>query len=191
MYRPDGTVPLVSEITKNKILDSAEAVALRDGVAHLTLDAVAAESGLSKGGVLYNYPSKDALVRGMVERLIQRHDSEMATLAAQDPEPRGRLLRSYLKVVFPGGGRAPAHASQVGAVLLTAVLTNPVLLDPVRKHSAEMQERFREDGLDEAAIHIVRLAAHGMWLSEMLGMPGARGEDRVAVIDRLFELTRR
>jgi AcrR family transcriptional regulator len=181
----------VSESTKNKILNSAEVVVLRDGVAHLTLDAVAAESGLSKGGVLYNYPSKDALVRGMVERLIQQTDSEIARLAALDPQPRGRLLRSYLRVAFPGDGTALAHANQVGAVLLTAVLTNPVLLDPVRRHSAEMQERFLDDGLDEAAVHIVRLAADGLWLSEMLGMPGAKGEARAAVIERLFDLTGR
>jgi hypothetical protein len=44
--------------SKDRILDAAERVVLRDGVTHLTLDAVAAETGISKGGLLYHFPSK-------------------------------------------------------------------------------------------------------------------------------------
>jgi hypothetical protein len=40
--------------TKRRIVDAAEEVVLRDGVARLTLDAAAAEAGLSKGGILYH-----------------------------------------------------------------------------------------------------------------------------------------
>ena len=38
--------------TKGRIIDAAEEGVLRDGVAHLTLEAAAAKAGLSKGGVL-------------------------------------------------------------------------------------------------------------------------------------------
>ncbi len=178
------------ENTKNRILNAAEAVALRDGVAHLTLDAVAAEAGLSKGGVLYNYPSKDALVRGMVDRLIEHTEAEFARIAESDPEPRGRLLRSYLRVTFPEDGSVPARVNQVAAVLLTAILTNPNLLEPARRHYGGMQQRLLADGLDERTAYIVRLAADGLWLSEMLHMPGPEGEPRRAVIQKLYQMTR-
>ncbi len=179
----------MSENTKNKILNAAEAIALRDGVGHLTLEAVAVEAGLSKGGVLYNYPSKDALVRGMVDRLIEQTDAEMAKIAESDPEPRGRLLRSYLKVTFPESGSASAHGNQVAAVLLTAILTNPNLLEPIRLHFIDIQRRLLAEGVEEHMVYIIRLAADGLWLSEMLHMPGPEGEARHAVIQRLFELT--
>ncbi|MBZ5582555.1 MAG: TetR/AcrR family transcriptional regulator [Acidobacteriia bacterium] len=181
----------MSENTKNKILNAAESIALRDGAARLTLDAVALEAGLSKGGVLYNYPSKDALVRGMVGRLIEQTEAEMVRIAQSDPEPRGRLLRSYLTVTFPENGSAQAaHGNQVAAVLLTAILTNPSLLEPVRRHFIEIERRLMAEGTEEYMVHIVRLAADGLWLSEMLHMPGPEGEARHAVIRQLFEMTR-
>jgi AcrR family transcriptional regulator len=181
----------VVENTKNKILNAAEFVALRDGVAHLTLDAVAAEAGLSKGGVLYNYPGKEALVRGMVERLIAQTEHEVARLAELDPEPYGRMLRAYLSVTFPEDGTRPARVNQVAAVLLSAILTNSDLLEPARVHFQGMQQRLMADGLDERTVHIVRLAADGLWLSEILGMPGPEGAAREAVVHRLQEMTRK
>lgn len=50
------------------ILDGADALLLRNGARGLTIDAVAAEVGLSKGGVLHHYGSKDALVAALVAR---------------------------------------------------------------------------------------------------------------------------
>lgn len=182
---------MVPADSKNRILNSAEAVVLRDGVARLTLDAVAAEVGLSKGGVLYHYPSKDALVRGMVERLIDQTEAEINKLAAADPEPRGRVLRSYVRVTFPEDGTAPARVNQLAAVLLTAILTNPNLVEPIRNHFGQMQRRLLADGLDEKTVHIVRLASDGLWLSEMLQMPGPEKEIRDSVIRRLYEMTRK
>jgi AcrR family transcriptional regulator len=177
--------------TVNKILNSAVEIVLRNGVGHLTLDAVAAEAGLSKGGFLYHFPSKDALVRGMVERLIDQTEAEMARLAGADPEPRGRLLRAYLGVTFPEHGTASARINQVAAVLLSAILTNPDLLEPVRDHFRGVQSRLLQEGLEEHIVHMIRLAADGLWFSEMLHMPGPAPGARQALVKHLYELTRR
>ena len=66
-----------AEETRRRIVDAAEEVVLRDGVARLTLDAAAAEAGLSKGGVLYHFASRDALVAGMVDRIIVEFDRDL------------------------------------------------------------------------------------------------------------------
>jgi AcrR family transcriptional regulator len=176
--------------SKNKILNAAETIALREGAPHLTIDAVAAEAGLSKGGVLYNYPTKEALIKGMVERLIEQTENSVAALAAQDPEPRGRLLRSYVKVTFPEGATDSARVNQVCAVLLSAILTNPDLLQPVRAHFRAMQDRLMDDGLDAQTVNLVRLACDGLWLSEMLRMPGPEGPAREALIRKFYAMTK-
>lgn len=175
----------------NNILNSAERIALRDGVAHLTLDAVAAEAGLSKGGVLYNFPTKDDLIRGMVTRLIEQTEVGIGRLVDADPEPTGRTLRAYLAVSFPEHGTESAHVNQVAAVLLSAILTNADLLEPVRRHFDKMQERLLGDGLTEDVVHIVRLATDGLWLTDLLRMPGPQPAARQCVIRRLYELTRK
>ena len=38
------------------------------GVAKLTLEAVAKEAGVSKGGLLYHFSNKEALIEGMIVR---------------------------------------------------------------------------------------------------------------------------
>ncbi|WP_415841676.1 TetR/AcrR family transcriptional regulator, partial [Paenibacillus macerans] len=53
---------------RNAILQAAAKVARESGVEHLTLDAVAQEAGVSKGGLLYHFPNKEELISGMVKQ---------------------------------------------------------------------------------------------------------------------------
>ena len=54
------------------ILGAAEALLRRSENPTLTIDAVAAEAGLSKGGVLHHYASKDALICALAARKVER-----------------------------------------------------------------------------------------------------------------------
>ncbi len=75
---------------------------LRDGVAHLTLDAAAAEAGLSKGGVLYHFPSRDSLVAGMVDKIIDEFDRDIESRL--DPSGRpGSFTRAYIRADHGAG----------------------------------------------------------------------------------------
>lgn len=65
------------------ILDAAENVLRRVGARGLTIDAVAAEAALSKGGVLHHYASKEALIRALVARKIRRLREGIAAHEAQ------------------------------------------------------------------------------------------------------------
>ena len=58
--------------TRDTILDAAQRIAAERGAGRITLDEVARESGLSKGGLLYHFASKEALLQAMLERLIAR-----------------------------------------------------------------------------------------------------------------------
>lgn len=80
-------------IDRGALLDAAERVALRNGAGQLTMDAVAAEAGVSKGGVLYAFPSKDALIDAMFSRVFAAMDAiadAFLTAAGDTPENRVR-----------------------------------------------------------------------------------------------------
>ena len=49
--------------SREKILDAAAELVAEIGAGRLTLEAVAEKAGLSKGGLLYNFPTKDALLQ--------------------------------------------------------------------------------------------------------------------------------
>jgi AcrR family transcriptional regulator len=78
--KPAATAKVVSraarrerrrERSREEILEAARLVLLRNGVAATTLEAVAKEAGMSKTGLYYYYPSKDALLFELVFGAIE------------------------------------------------------------------------------------------------------------------------
>lgn len=83
-------------IDQQQILEAAEQVVARDGAARLTLEAVAAQAGISKASVLYDYKSKQALIAAVVERAVRNdnafNDSVTEGLGdVSSPAIRGRI----------------------------------------------------------------------------------------------------
>ncbi|WP_051476747.1 TetR family transcriptional regulator [Arthrobacter sp. Br18] len=75
--------------SRERILDSFEDTLIRDGERAATMDAVAAAAEVSKGGLLYHFPSKEALVEALAARLLALAESDRSQMVA-DPEGPGR-----------------------------------------------------------------------------------------------------
>lgn len=73
--------------TRDRLLDAFETLLVSAGTRSATLDAVAAEANVSKGGLLYHFHSKDQLVEGMLTRLREqgRADVEKMRTAKKGP----------------------------------------------------------------------------------------------------------
>jgi AcrR family transcriptional regulator len=170
---------------RERILEAAYAVAERSGVAALTLDAVAAEAGVSKGGLLYHFPSKEALLSGMVDRLCRTCGDLAAAAARADPEPVGRSARAYLAACAGDLWHSSSWMALVGALVF-----NPELLAAWRADVLAGRAADEEEGVDPAAAEIVRLAADGMWVWGVLGLPGPDPERKAEVLAKLNEMTR-
>lgn len=173
--------------SKDRLLDAAAEVLLSDGADSLTLEAVATRAGVSKGGLFYHFPTKQALVAAMVERLIGAFDQALAQ-AGNRP---GDYLRAYIEATIPERHTADAPADRVTAALLAGVLVDPAGLQPLRERFAAWQERLTGDGIDPAAATAVRLAVDGWWAVRLLGMgepgPGLHERTRrylLEMIDR-------
>lgn len=67
---------------RERILDAFAELLIDQGERAATLDAVAASAGVSKGGLLYHFGSKDALVDGLIERLVQMNEADTARMVA-------------------------------------------------------------------------------------------------------------
>ena len=86
-------------IDRGDLLDAAERVVLREGAVNLTIDAVAKEAQVSKGGVLYAFATKDALIDAMFVRAFAAFDAIAEGViadAGESPENRvrGHVLAS-------------------------------------------------------------------------------------------------
>ncbi|GAA2275045.1 TetR/AcrR family transcriptional regulator [Nonomuraea roseoviolacea subsp. roseoviolacea] len=166
LYRPTGIVSFMPRpSSRDRLLDAAAEVLLSDGAESLTLEAVAQRAGVSKGGLFYHFPTKQALVRAMVERLVGAFDQALAR-AGDRP---GDFLRAYVEATVPET-RASEAPDRVTAALLAGVLVDPEGLEPLRERFAAWQERLTRDGVDPAAATVVRLAVDGWWAVRLLGL---------------------
>ncbi|WP_180126460.1 TetR family transcriptional regulator [Rhodoferax sp. BLA1] len=74
-------------IDRERLLDMAEDIARHEGVARLTLGALALAAGVSKGGVQAIFGTKDQLMDALFARWVGEYDSELAAKVGPTPSP--------------------------------------------------------------------------------------------------------
>lgn len=169
--------------TKESLLESAARVVKEDGAAHLTLDRVAREAGVSKGGLLYHFPTKDALVTALLESYIADTDAQLEAQLDSDTEP-GAWARANFMLL------ASDSAPEVGSALLAAALTNPRLLTEAREAYGRWQQRAEADDLEPGLGTLLRLALDGWWFARLLDLAPPQGAEQEAFETAYRRLTR-
>jgi len=180
-------MPKSGDLTRKSLLDAANRIVQERGVEHLTLELTAQEAGVSKGGLLYHFPSKEALIKGMIQYYLDRFTADF-NAAAQQPgdQPAGRWTRAYLTTTYEDRERNPRMSSG----LLAAVATSPALLVPMQETFGKWVQLLEEDGIDATTAMIVRLAVDGLWMVELFGLAPPSPEMREKVLRALEALSR-
>lgn len=172
--------------SREKILDAAAELVAEIGAGRLTLDAVAERAGLSKGGLLYNFPTKDALLQAMIQRMIdQVIESREALRAEIEPGPNleARLATTSLLNLCCGG-----KMQEIATGLMVATAENPRLLDPVRAVIAETLQRLKDTSDDLDAALLGWLAVEGLSNLEMHNLSPFSDEDRERIVQLINRL---
>jgi AcrR family transcriptional regulator len=172
--------------TRQTILQAACRLVEREGVARLTLDAVAQEAGLSKGGLRYHFPSKDSLIAGMVTYLLQQFAQDLEHAHITDDTDPGAWLRAYIRASCSTAHQDIDSASG----LLAAVANDPTFLEPLRTQYSQWQKQAEGDGISAARATVIRLALDGLWFADIFGFASPTGPLREQVITELLALTK-
>ncbi len=170
--------------TQKAILDAANRIVIEQGVERLTLEQVAAEAGISKGGLLYHFPTKEALIKGMISHYLERFTADFNQTAEKEGDTPGRWNRSYLTTTFADNQRTPRMSSG----LLAAVATDPSLLAPLQERFREWVALLDQDGVDPTIAAIVHLVADGLWLVELFGLAAPDEAMKSKVLQALEEM---
>lgn len=146
------------------ILDAANAVLRRNGARALTIDAVAAAAGLSKGGVMHHFASKDALVAALVARKLTSLRTGIAECEAEQPPDRTNLAQAMV-VHF-----AKTYCDdEFSRALLVASIENPDALNDYRSFVAERLARLSEAEGGRGPGAVVFFALLGIAMGRTLG----------------------
>lgn len=149
----------------DKVLDAAEAVLARDGVGRLTMDAVAAEAAVSKGGVLHHFRSKDALVSAVVLRRLTSLKEGVASAQerlAGEPHSVLRGMVDYARGTY-------ADEDNFSRPMLVATVENSESLAVFQDMFAELFRDVRRDTAAPDAATALLFATIGIQVGWTLG----------------------
>ncbi|HET7758005.1 MAG TPA: TetR/AcrR family transcriptional regulator [Steroidobacteraceae bacterium] len=151
---------------RERLLDAAERVVVEAGATHLTLDAVAKSAGISKGGLLYHFPSKESLLEGMLARHFHQVDAQVAARLAARGGKASRVdgFRERVRVLLELHPERPA----VGAAMIAASAEDPGHMAVCREQYRKLLDEFGKlpGGFERTAL--VLLAVQGLLLAELL-----------------------
>ncbi len=174
-----------------RLLDAAEAVVVRQGIASLTLDAVAAEAGVSKGGLLHHFPTKNRLVEALVTRSAENWRACYMEAYGRTPEGPGRMARALLSHCLSDAQCWTDQLRRSSSAVFAALAQNPSLIEPMRAVYGDLHRRIAEDGLPPGVGETVAAAIDGRWLDWVLGLAPVNQELAVRVRIALEDLLAR
>ncbi|WP_163970854.1 TetR/AcrR family transcriptional regulator [Oceanobacillus halotolerans] len=177
---------MASSNTKQAIMNAAAQIIHQDGILEMTLESVAKQADLSKGGLLYHFPSKEDLVKGLVDHQMQVYMENIKAGAENDTTNKGKWTRSFIQETF----RQSTSNKELDAGLLAAIAYDPNLLNPIQEAYQHWQQQIEEDELDPVKATILRLAVDGLWFSEIFGLAPLAKELKEEVLHELITLSK-
>lgn len=175
-------------LAREKVLDAFERILIEEGERAATMDATARAAGVSKGGLLYHFGTKEALEAGLIARLAELVDEDVAAIEAAPEGPVAYFLRSSVME------DAPLDRAIIAASRL-AQSGNAPAITALHEMRARWEEVLRPHTRTPAALDLVMLVSDGLYFNNALGGDAPltvvpRGEALEAVIALVEEAIR-
>ena len=174
-----------SEQTRARIRVAAAKVIERDGAGNLTLEKVAAEADLSKGGLLYHYPSKDALLQGLLDHLLENRAGLIEGSGSAKGVSDATLLNSLIDADFD----LPKDERIMAQGLIAASAENPELIAPAQHHVEAVFTQLGKVKATATSARTIFLASQGLQFLELLGLLSLSSAERNEIRQHLKALT--
>lgn len=160
----------------------------RDGAARVTLNAVAAEAGVSKSTVLYNCKNKEALLLALIERRIAAEENTANEIrAALDAAPD-----SGIRTRIALARREMSEDDRAVILSLSATIAqNNELAAPIRAHYARVLDEILQTSTTSDDAFIAFLAIEGLHCLERFEILQLDPDRRRRTLDDITRLARR
>ncbi|WP_030225825.1 TetR/AcrR family transcriptional regulator [Actinoalloteichus caeruleus] len=163
MGRTEGRT---AEDTKRLILRAAAQVIRRDGLA-ASLDDIAAEAGVSKGGLVYHFRSKQALLVALGESIARGFEALVTSRIDPSDTRPGRLTRAYIRACFADVEDPVAMRDNIA--IAAHLISDDDLQELADRDGRRWRARLREDGLPDRTITLVIAACDGVSTGPLWG----------------------
>lgn len=166
--------------TKKRLLEAASKIIITQGSGALTLEAVASEAGVSKGGLLYHFPNKEELINGLnlytLERFRDRIREEV------------NLGKSYIEAYAEATMNDLFQSEFLGidASVLAASANHRSVLKKWNEECLRFKEEVEKQGVPFELGMSLRLACDGLWYSKMFGIGTLKEDEQKRIIEYIL-----
>ncbi|RRD60818.1 TetR family transcriptional regulator [Leucobacter sp. OH1287] len=176
-----------AEQTREDILRAAARL-LAGGAAKLTLEGTAKAAQVSKGGLIYHFPSKDSLLVALAEQTVAAFREDLE--AAQDPldgEARS-FTRCFIRAALSPS--VSGQKTRDSMFLMSFLLRHPEAAAVIRSGEAELTEQLASDGVDPDTLALIIAATDGVHIAPMWGGKEKTAAELERITEQLLALTR-
>ncbi|MBM7603720.1 AcrR family transcriptional regulator [Metabacillus crassostreae] len=169
---------------QSEILEAASRVIVNLGLNKLTLEMVAKEAGISKGGLLYHFPNKEELLTALnvyaLEEFKKKIDLEMVNIK----EENGRFLRAYALATL--NELRDSNHILLNSSLLASLANNIEALTLWKKQYEQWELDFKREKVKREEVLTIRFVCDGLWFSSMFQLDVIEKEEAVHLIKYLL-----
>jgi AcrR family transcriptional regulator len=151
------------------------------------LQAVAQEAGISKGGLLYHFETKEALIEALFEYHNAKFEEKLEEYLTLEGDKPGAFLRAYAKASIDQMSY-PENAS-LYASLFAAEEKYASAHKLMREKYISWQRKIDQSGLDLDWAMLLRFTVDGLWFSEMNRYATPDPEQRDKIVEMILKLT--
>ncbi len=179
-------MPKKGEISRQQILDASKAVILEHGMPALTHSAVAARVGISKSAVHWHFPTKVALLEGLIDDYVRHLRSEEARHEAPFIEAGLSAEEAVLPSMW--GWFLDFRCNRegwigLGSTLMSLSLTYPDIVEPIRQWYRELYQKIDQSGVNPIEGTVAMMVFDEFFNSSKLGIQTLSIERLKAVED--------
>ncbi|RZU62551.1 TetR/AcrR family transcriptional regulator [Zhihengliuella halotolerans] len=149
---------------REKILAAYCEIVAGDGERAATMDATAARAGVSKGGLLYHFKSKDALADGVIERLAEAAEADLARMKSFAEGPSRYFVRTSVET-------GTELDTFLVVVMRLAAAQHPGAVEALSAVHGSWWKLIRDEVGDDSAADAIMLLGDGIY--HHASLPGA------------------
>lgn len=184
LYRLDGFMKEWNYMSKKIDLIEATSRVVEDkGISGLTLEAVAQEANVSKGGLLYHYATKDDLIEALNVHVIKNFRTLIDKHVALENSYHEAYLLATLDTL-----QENVMPFDITTSLLAAIAMNREVLDLWRAEYKYLHEQLSHEKYPPEYSLFVKSICDGLWFSKLFGFEHIDQNDEKRVIEYVLWL---